>query len=104
MDSDHTVEKVVEGLETTSDKIRALARSGYLRTEISKLLGIRYQMSARCCWMLESRAGLNEMSNSSARPSRLRMSKASAADTVECINTGRVSRPWRMGSPRRRRI
>ncbi len=37
------VEKVVEGLETTSDKIRALARSGYLRSEISRLLGIRYQ-------------------------------------------------------------
>lgn len=36
-------EKVVEGIETTSEKIRALARAGYLRTEISKLLDIRYQ-------------------------------------------------------------
>jgi len=34
---------VIEGLTTTSDKIRALARAGYLRTEISKLLDIRYQ-------------------------------------------------------------
>lgn len=35
--------KVVEGQATTSDKIRALARAGYLRTEISEILGIRYQ-------------------------------------------------------------
>jgi hypothetical protein len=35
--------EVVEGLETTSDKIRALARAGYPRTEIAKLLQIRYQ-------------------------------------------------------------
>ena len=31
------------GLATTSEKIRALARSGYDRTEISQLLNIRYQ-------------------------------------------------------------
>jgi hypothetical protein len=36
-------EEVVEGLKTTSDKIRSLARAGYPRTEISRLLGIRYQ-------------------------------------------------------------
>lgn len=36
-------EQVTAGLETKSDKIRALARAGYLRTEISALLGIRYQ-------------------------------------------------------------
>lgn len=34
---------VVQGLETTSDKIRALAREGYLRSEIAQFLGIRYQ-------------------------------------------------------------
>ena len=34
---------VIKDLLTTSDKIRALARAGYLRTEISKLLDIRYQ-------------------------------------------------------------
>jgi len=36
-------EEVVSGLETKSDKIRALANAGYLRTEISGLLKIRYQ-------------------------------------------------------------
>ncbi|MBX4967440.1 GIY-YIG nuclease family protein [Rhizobium binae] len=36
-------EDVTAGLETKSDKIRALARAGYLRTEISSLLAIRYQ-------------------------------------------------------------
>jgi hypothetical protein len=34
---------VTRSLETTSDKIRALSRAGYDRTEISKLLNIRYQ-------------------------------------------------------------
>jgi hypothetical protein len=38
-----SVEEITQGLPTTSDKIRALARAGYLRTEISKLLDIRYQ-------------------------------------------------------------
>jgi hypothetical protein len=34
---------VIQGLKTTSDKIRALARAGYARAEISKFLDIRYQ-------------------------------------------------------------
>jgi hypothetical protein len=34
---------VVEGMDTTSDKIRALLREGYLRTEVAKFLDIRYQ-------------------------------------------------------------
>lgn len=34
---------VTADLETKSDKIRALARAGYLRTEIADLLDIRYQ-------------------------------------------------------------
>lgn len=37
------ITEVIEGLATISDKIRALARAGYLRTEISKALDIRYQ-------------------------------------------------------------
>jgi len=37
------VEEVTHGLKTTSDKIRALAKAGYDRTEISKHLGIVYQ-------------------------------------------------------------
>jgi hypothetical protein len=35
--------EVLNSSGSTSEKIRALARAGYLRTEISKLLGIRYQ-------------------------------------------------------------
>lgn len=34
---------VVEGLGTKSDKIRALLREGYLRTEVANFLDIRYQ-------------------------------------------------------------
>jgi hypothetical protein len=36
-------EEVTHALKTTSDKIRALAKAGYDRTEISKHLGVRYQ-------------------------------------------------------------
>jgi hypothetical protein len=35
--------EVIAGLNTKSDKIRALGRAGYLRTEIATLLDIRYQ-------------------------------------------------------------
>jgi hypothetical protein len=38
-----TTTEVMQGLATTSAKIRALAQAGYDRTEISKELGIRYQ-------------------------------------------------------------
>ena len=44
MKSERTpAETIIEGLSSKSDKIRALAHAGYLRTEISKLLDIRYQ-------------------------------------------------------------
>lgn len=36
-------EELTRGLETTSAKIRALAKAGYDRTEIAEQLGIRYQ-------------------------------------------------------------
>lgn len=34
---------LIQGLKTTSDKIRVLAKAGYPRAEIAKLLNIRYQ-------------------------------------------------------------
>jgi len=37
------VKDIIARLDTKSDKIRALAKAGYLRTEIAQLLGIRYQ-------------------------------------------------------------
>ena len=36
-------QKVVEGLTTKSDKIRALGAAGFSRTEIAQFLGVRYQ-------------------------------------------------------------
>jgi hypothetical protein len=35
--------EIIARFDTKSDRIRALAKAGYLRTEISKLLNIRYQ-------------------------------------------------------------
>ena len=37
------MERAVAGLTTKSDKIRALYREGYSRSEIRRFLGIRYQ-------------------------------------------------------------
>lgn len=34
---------IVEGLDTTADKIRALLREGYLRADIARFLDVRYQ-------------------------------------------------------------
>ena len=43
MEQRRPAEDVIRGLATTSAKIQALADAGYDRTEISQLLGIRYQ-------------------------------------------------------------
>jgi hypothetical protein len=43
MDIRPSAAEVIKDLTTTADKIRALANVGYDRTEISKILGIRYQ-------------------------------------------------------------
>lgn len=43
MDTRPPAAGIINGLTTTADKIRALANAGYDRTEISKILGIRYQ-------------------------------------------------------------
>jgi hypothetical protein len=43
MNGRHQPEEITAGLLTISAKIRALAQSGHQRTEISKVLGIRYR-------------------------------------------------------------
>jgi len=43
MNSRRSADEIINGLPTTADKIRALANANYDRTEISKILGIRYQ-------------------------------------------------------------
>ena len=42
-ESPRLMERAVAGLTTKSDKIRALYREGYSRSEIRRFLGIRYQ-------------------------------------------------------------
>ena len=42
-ESPRPMERTVAGLTTKSDKIRALYREGYSRSEIRRFLGIRYQ-------------------------------------------------------------
>ncbi|UYQ71129.1 GIY-YIG nuclease family protein [Pelagibacterium flavum] len=64
---------VVEGLEKTADKIRALAREGYLRTEIAELLDIRYQHARKVMLDAGILVGLSRGGTPpSATPGRLR--------------------------------
>lgn len=75
---------VVQGLETTSDKIRALAREGYLRAEIAEFLDIRYQHARKVmidAGILDglSRGGL------SAQPSRPRGSDEPRLTPVDVL-------------------
>ena len=41
--SSSAMDKVVAGISTKSEKIRALGRAGYKRTEIANYIGVRYQ-------------------------------------------------------------
>jgi hypothetical protein len=43
METRAPADEITRGLQTTADKIRALAKANYDRTQISQLLGIRYQ-------------------------------------------------------------
>ncbi|HET9177051.1 MAG TPA: hypothetical protein VFQ24_01700 [Terriglobia bacterium] len=43
MDARPSADEIISAQTTTADKIRALAQAGYTRTEISRVLGIRYQ-------------------------------------------------------------
>ena len=43
MNQRRTPQEIVQALQTTADKIRALATAGYDRVEIAKILDIRYQ-------------------------------------------------------------
>lgn len=50
------MEKVAAAFETKSDKIRALSKAGYSRTEIANFIGVRYQF-VRNVLVNDERAG-----------------------------------------------
>lgn len=61
-------DQVTAGLTTKADRIRALANSGYLRTEIATLLDIRYQHVRHVLERSGISAGRTNGTNSQARP------------------------------------
>lgn len=61
-----TMEEVATGLQTKSDKIRALAKAGYSRSAIADFLGIRYQHVRNVLVSDERLAGGAKRSASSA--------------------------------------
>jgi len=75
-------DQIVSDLETTSEKIRALARAGYLRTDISKFLGIRYQHVRKVLIDAGIKEGLQ-------RPVKMERS----TDTIEVQPSERVPTP-----------
>src|SRR5689334_12706890 len=58
MTSDHRrMEKLTKGLETKSEKMRALAGAGFARAEIARFLGTRYQFVRNVLTRDEKRQG-----------------------------------------------
>lgn len=60
--------KVIAGCTTKSASIRALAKAGYLRTEIASLLGIRYQHVRKVLEDSGSREGLRHLVDAERSP------------------------------------
>lgn len=74
MNSERTpADVVIRDMRTTSDKIRALAKTGYLRTEISSLLHIRYQHVRKVLLDSGINVGLLSRSQSASSPIPIRV-------------------------------
>lgn len=75
-------EAITEGLTSKSDKIRALARAGFLRAEIARILGIRYQHVRSVLVSAKIPDGLTRPSreSSSAKQSPARLTRQVSSD------------------------
>jgi hypothetical protein len=76
-----SAETVIRDLDTTSAKIRALAQAGYDRTEISKLLGIRYQHVRQVLVSAGITGGLRRELQAVREPVAIEATRAPSEDT-----------------------
>jgi hypothetical protein len=76
-----STEEITQGLQTTSDKIRALAHASYDRTEISQILGIRYQHVRNVLLQSGFTGGLRRSAEAEREPVEVDATPAPREDT-----------------------
>jgi len=87
MDSRPPASEITKGLTTKSDKIRALAQAGYDRTEISQLLGIRYQHVRNVLLQSGFTGGLRRNAEAEREPVEVDATPAPREDTSWTVLT-----------------
>ena len=87
MNQRRSPEDIVQGLQTTADKIRALANAGYDRTEISKLLGICYQHVRNVLLRAGITGGLRREAEAEREPVEVDAAPAPREDTSWTVLT-----------------
>jgi hypothetical protein len=81
MDPRRPASDITKGLTTKSDKVRALAQAGYDRTEISQILGIRYQHVRNVLLQSRFTGGLRRSAEAEREPVEADATPAPREDT-----------------------
>ena len=87
MNTRRSASVILNGLTTKSDKIRALARDGYDRSEISQILGIRYQYVRNVLIQSGIIGGLRQKTEAEREPVEVDSAPAPYEDTASIVLT-----------------
>jgi hypothetical protein len=87
MNQRRSAAEIMNGLPTKSDKIRALAQAGYDRTEISKILDIRYQHVRNVLLQSGIAGGLRRDAKAEREPIEVEAMPAPREDTACTVLT-----------------
>lgn len=80
--------EIINGLSSTADKIRALAKADYDRAEIAKILGIRYQHVRHVMLRSGMTGGLRRDAEAEREPIEVDAAPAPREDTSWTVLTG----------------
>jgi hypothetical protein len=80
--------ETIQGIQTTADKIRALAAAGYDRVEIAKILSIRYQHVRNVLLRSGIAGGLRREAEAEREPVEVDAAPAPREDTSWTVLTG----------------
>lgn len=87
MDTRRPAAEITNGLSTTADKIRALAQANYDRTEIGKILRIRYQHVRHVMLRSGLTGGLRREAEAEREPIEVDAAPAPREDTASTVLT-----------------
>lgn len=87
METRRPAAELTNGLTTTADKIRALAQANYDLTEISKILGIRYQHVRHVMLRSGLTGGLRREVEAEREPIEVEAAPAPREDTASTVLT-----------------